>query len=201
MTLKCQGEWVVSEDKPLGTSRKDGLSRKILAPLLNLPPRGAYSYAKQVVQQLNLLNARGANMVIYGIYILYIYIFFYSPNYPTPPIVGKSQKSKSTSRLILALIILALYCQIRTESCCIRLLKAWLNVVLFLEVVFAAMVLSDSIYIYTTSVGLCFMVFTQRIGKHKGPSSTEYHFWSTHWGMATGSTEPESQPFHAQKRV
>ena len=38
-----------------------------LAPLLNLPPRGAYSDAKQVVQQLNLLNARGANMVIYGI--------------------------------------------------------------------------------------------------------------------------------------
>ena len=37
-----------------------------LAPLLNLPPRGAYSDAKQVVQQLNLLNARGANMVIYG---------------------------------------------------------------------------------------------------------------------------------------
>ena len=39
-----------------------------LAPLLNLPPRGAYSDAKQVVRQLNLLNARGANMVIYGIY-------------------------------------------------------------------------------------------------------------------------------------
>ena len=37
-----------------------------LAPLLNLPPRGAYSDAKRVVQQLNLLNARGANMVIYG---------------------------------------------------------------------------------------------------------------------------------------
>ena len=39
-----------------------------LAPLLNLPPRGAYSDAKQVVQQLNLLNARGANMVTYGMY-------------------------------------------------------------------------------------------------------------------------------------
>ena len=37
-----------------------------LAPLLNLPPRGGYSDTKQVVQQLNLLNARGANMVIYG---------------------------------------------------------------------------------------------------------------------------------------
>ena len=37
-----------------------------LAPLLNLPPRGAYSDAKQVVQQLNLINARGANIVIYG---------------------------------------------------------------------------------------------------------------------------------------
>ena len=35
-----------------------------LAPLLNLPPRGAYSDAK-LVQQFNLLNARGANMVIY----------------------------------------------------------------------------------------------------------------------------------------
>ena len=45
--------------------RMDGLG-KYLAPLLNLPPRGAYSDAKQVVQQLNLLNARGANMVIYG---------------------------------------------------------------------------------------------------------------------------------------
>ena len=37
-----------------------------LAPLLNLPPWGAYSDAKQVVQLINLLNARGANMVIYG---------------------------------------------------------------------------------------------------------------------------------------
>ena len=41
-------------------------ARIYLAPLLNFPPRGAYSDAKQVVQQLNLLNARGANMVIYG---------------------------------------------------------------------------------------------------------------------------------------
>ena len=41
-----------------------------LAPLLNLAPRGAYSDAKQVVQQLNLLNARGANMVIYGTYLV-----------------------------------------------------------------------------------------------------------------------------------
>ena len=47
----------------LDVSSKDGRSRKILAPLLNLPP-GAD--AKQVVQQLNLLNARGANMVING---------------------------------------------------------------------------------------------------------------------------------------
>ena len=45
--------------------RMDGVG-KYLAPLLNLPPQGAYSDAKQVVQQLNLLNARGANMVIYG---------------------------------------------------------------------------------------------------------------------------------------
>ena len=41
---------------------------KYLAHLLNLPPRGAYSDAKQVVQRLNLLNARGANMVIYCIF-------------------------------------------------------------------------------------------------------------------------------------
>ena len=41
-------------------------ARIYLAPLLNLLPWGAYSDAKQVVQQLNLLNARGANMVIYG---------------------------------------------------------------------------------------------------------------------------------------
>ena len=45
--------------------RMDGVG-KYLAPLFNLPPGGAYSDAKQVVQQLNLLNARGANMVIYG---------------------------------------------------------------------------------------------------------------------------------------
>ena len=48
--------------------RMDGLG-KYLAPLLNLPPRGAYSDAKQVVQQLNLLNARGANMVIYCMWV------------------------------------------------------------------------------------------------------------------------------------
>ena len=45
-------------------ARMDGVG-KYLAPLLNLPPWGAYSDAKQV-QQLNLLNARGANMVICG---------------------------------------------------------------------------------------------------------------------------------------
>ena len=49
--------------------RMEGVG-KYLAPLLNLPPRGAYSDAKQVVQQLNLLNARGANMVIYGMGLL-----------------------------------------------------------------------------------------------------------------------------------
>ena len=38
------------------------------------------------------------------------------------------------------------------------------------------------------------MVITQRLSKNKGSSSTEYHFWSTHWGMATGSTEPEPWP-------
>ena len=74
-------EWVVSEDKLRGTPRKrqrmDGAGI-YLAPLLNLPPRGAYSDAKQVVQQLNLLNARGANMVIYqhrmviSVYVDYI---------------------------------------------------------------------------------------------------------------------------------
>ena len=58
-----------SEDKVPGTPRKrqrmDGAGI-YLAPLLNLPPRGAYSDAKQVVQQLNLVKARGTNMVIYG---------------------------------------------------------------------------------------------------------------------------------------
>ena len=66
-------EWVVSEDKLPGTPRKrqrmDGAGM-YLALLLNLPPRGAYSDAKQVVQQLNSLNARGANMVIYGMYCM-----------------------------------------------------------------------------------------------------------------------------------
>ena len=53
---KVSREWVVSEDKPLGTvhqEKMDGVG-KYLAPLFNLPPRGAYSDAKQVVQQLNL---------------------------------------------------------------------------------------------------------------------------------------------------
>ena len=45
--------------------RMDGVG-KYLVPLLNFLPWGAYSDAKQAVQQLNLLNARGANMVIYG---------------------------------------------------------------------------------------------------------------------------------------
>ena len=60
-------EWVVNEDKLGGMSRKrqrmDGVGI-YLAPLLNLPPRGAYPDAKPVVQQLHLLNAQGADMVI-----------------------------------------------------------------------------------------------------------------------------------------
>ena len=69
MDAKRVPEWVVSEDKLPDTPRKrqrmDGAGI-YLAPLLNLPPRGAYSDAKSVVQQLKLLNDRGANMVIYG---------------------------------------------------------------------------------------------------------------------------------------
>ena len=69
MDTKHVQEWVVSEDKLGGTPRKrqrmDGAGI-YLAPLLNFPPLGTYSDAKQVVQQLNLLNSLGANMVIYG---------------------------------------------------------------------------------------------------------------------------------------
>ena len=69
MDTKLVQEWVVSEDKLRGRPRKRQRMEEggiYLAPMLNLPPRGAYSDAKQVVQQLNLLNARGANMVKYG---------------------------------------------------------------------------------------------------------------------------------------
>ena len=45
-----------------------------LAPLLNLPPRGAYSDANQVVQQLNLINT-GDNVVIYGIFVTLDHIY------------------------------------------------------------------------------------------------------------------------------
>ena len=53
---------------PRKRQRMDGAGI-YLAPLLNLPPWGDYSDAKQVVQLINLLNARGANMVIlYGVH-------------------------------------------------------------------------------------------------------------------------------------
>ena len=81
MDTKHVREWVVSEDKLRGTPRKRQRMDRAgiyLAPLLNLPPRGAYSDAKQVVQQLNLLNAWGANMVIYGTYIRYIHTYIHT---------------------------------------------------------------------------------------------------------------------------
>ena len=67
MDTKHVQEWVVSEDKPGGTPKKRQRMDEAgiyLAFLLNFTPMGTYSDAKQVVQQLHLLNARGANMVI-----------------------------------------------------------------------------------------------------------------------------------------
>ena len=61
-------EWVVSEDKLVVHQEREDGAGIYLAPLLNLPPWGAYSDEKQVFQLINLLNARGANMVIYGIH-------------------------------------------------------------------------------------------------------------------------------------
>ena len=69
MDTKNVQEWVVCVFKLGGMPRKrqrmDGAGI-YLAPLFNFPPLGTYLDAKQVVQQLNLLNARGANMVMYG---------------------------------------------------------------------------------------------------------------------------------------
>ena len=59
-TKRVQGSCVVPKKE-----RKDGAGI-YLAPLFNLSPRGAYSDAEEVVQQLHLSNTLGANMVICG---------------------------------------------------------------------------------------------------------------------------------------
>ena len=81
-----------------------------LAPLLNLPPRGAYSDAKQVVQYINLLNARGANMVIYGMWNVIMVLHAELPKYTNSLVVFLSK----------LLVYISIYCVYFTSAFFVR---------------------------------------------------------------------------------